>query len=1025
KIKLFLVLILGCFCLHAQEVCDNGTDDDGDGLIDLNDTTDCACAIPPIVESLLPNPSFDIFNNDADCESNQVNGAPDATGQANCLGGWVRASNTTTDAWHLITLPGSSPFWPGDIPQPIPSGVGAAGFFIGVHQDISGPGGIPVPGEDYREYLGACFQDEGLIAGVEYRLNFFLGLTSDDLPSADSSMSSPLPVTLNVYGIENCDQIPYVGVRCPELAGAEGWELVDQITVTEGTLDSWEEITTTFVSPNNYEAFAIGGSCDDPVFNPVLPFWRNYYFIDELRLNRAEEFEQPTVGPIAVSADDICDPDAQMVAPETENATYQWYRNGVAIVGATSQTYWPPQDDDFNGSYTVRVTTDDGCGIAEAVDLIRPRITNAFADSVAWCPEVFSFTISPSGLGSVFNDAYTFLWDDGSMQPSRVISGPGTYEVTITAFCEEFIETIEVIEGIEPTYEIVIEPEVACFEDTVTVSFISNFYWQSVLLFDETTFEQFFGSRTFRLPINELVGTIRLIASNQCDVVDIPLDLPTGGLEFEVDISPPDCEIPLGTATVSTTATNANFEWVDENGDVVGSASELSAPSGTYQLTISTDDGCEAVDQVTIPALVNPLAVTAEIVEPNCFGTAGSIRVAPTSGGAYSYEWLNEENNPIGATDFLIITEAGTYTLILTRGNCSITESFFVGFDSGLEFEVQVIRERCGNDGFAGLTIAEPPANLLIEWFEIDSDIPLPGNESGRDDLPAGDYRVELTAVAGCTAVREFTIGPRIPIVISSEVTIDDCNAPSGATLTILASGGERPYEYQLDNGPVQLEQPIFTNLGEGTYEIRVTDVFGCEAVAQSPEIILPAPILVEAGPDLTVDLGDFVTISTSASGEDIDQATISWSPPDGLSCTNCPRPRATPFESTVYTISYTDPLGCVFADSVLVRVFPTGRVYIPNAFSPNFDGRNDVFELYTDQSVGQILELKVYDRWGGQRYAYDLAPTEFPTTQETPRWDGTCNGSPCPTGVYVYFAKVRLLNGRELDFSGDVMLVR
>ncbi|MEL7377061.1 MAG: gliding motility-associated C-terminal domain-containing protein, partial [Bacteroidota bacterium] len=246
-----------------------------------------------------------------------------------------------------------------------------------------------------------------------------------------------------------------------------------------------------------------------------------------------------------------------------------------------------------------------------------------------------------------------------------------------------------------------------------------------------------------------------------------------------------------------------------------------------------------------------------------------------------------------------------------------------------------------------------------------------------------------------------------------------------GATLTILASGGERPYEYQLDNGPVQLEQPIFTNLGEGTYEIRVTDVFGCEAVAQSPEIILPAPILVEAGPDLTVDLGDFVSISTSASGEDIDQATISWSPPDGLSCTNCPRPRATPFESTVYTISYTDPLGCVFADSVLVRVFPTGRVYIPNAFSPNFDGRNDVFELYTDQSVGQILELKVYDRWGGQRYAYDLAPTEFPTTQETPRWDGTCNGSPCPTGVYVYFAKVRLLNGRELDFSGDVMLVR
>ncbi|MEM1324136.1 MAG: gliding motility-associated C-terminal domain-containing protein, partial [Bacteroidota bacterium] len=408
----------------------------------------------------------------------------------------------------------------------------------------------------------------------------------------------------------------------------------------------------------------------------------------------------------------------------------------------------------------------------------------------------------------------------------------------------------------------------------------------------------------------------------------------------------------------------------------------------------------------------------------SCTDGPGSISVVPTGGSAYTYQWLDEDNNPIGTTDLLPIAESGTFTLVLTDGLCSITESYFVGFDSGLEFEVQVQDERCGGDGFAGLVVTSPPVNLLVEWFALDSPTPLPGDDLSISDLPAGTYRVELSATAGCTAVREFTIGPRVPIEISTQVAIDDCDAPSGASLTIIVDGGEPPYEYQLDGGPVQIE-PTFPDLREGTYEIQVTDVFGCTSTAQSPEIVLPQPILVDAGPDQQVNLGDFVTLFALASGDNLDQATISWSPIDGLSCTDCTRPRAQPVESTIYTISYTDPVGCVFSDSVSVRVFPTGRVFIPNAFSPNFDGRNDVFELYTDQSVGQVLELKVYDRWGGQRYAYDLAPSEFPTTQEPPRWDGTCDGEPCAMGVYVYFAKVRLLNGDELDFSGDVLLLR
>ncbi|MEM6397975.1 MAG: gliding motility-associated C-terminal domain-containing protein [Bacteroidota bacterium] len=1024
KIKLASLFLCLCLAASAQEICDNGIDDDGDNLIDLNDTTDCACSIPPIVESLLPNPSFDQFTNDADCESNQPNGAPDGLGQANCLGGWIRASNTTTDAWHLITLPGAPPFWPSSLPQPIPSGVGAAGFYVGLNQNITDVDGSIVDGADYREYLGACFDEEGLIAGEEYQLDFFLGLAEATFQGPDSIVYSPLPLRLSLYGITNCDQIPYEGIRCPELSGAEGWTQVAEIVITDGDPDTWQAVSTSFISPDNYEAFAIGGSCDGTILGTDFEFWRNYYFVDELRLNRASEFEQPTIGPIAVAADDICDDDAEMVAPDIADADYQWYRNGVAIDGATGQTYWPPQDEDFNGQYTVRVTTDQGCGIAEEVDLIRPVITNAFADSVQWCDGIFSLNLTPSGLGTTFNDAYAFVWDDGSTFPTRQIFAPGTYSVTITAFCEELIETIEVVEGILPTYEITIEPEDDCFADTILINFESNFFWQGVLIANDVTFEQRFGQNPFILTQEDLADPWRLIASNQCFLIDEPLDLPQNNFELDVSVTPAVCETLLGSATVTTSASDPIYEWRDQNGVVVGMSEELVAPPGDYELSVVTSFGCETVEQVSIPPPNNQLAVTEEIDEPSCFGGSGSISVVPTGGSAYTYQWLDEDGQPLGNEASLDIAEAGRYTLVLTSGLCSISETYEVGFDTGIEFEVQVQDERCGDDGTADLVVTDAPTDLSVAWFEQGSNTPISDDNLSVGSLSPGTYRVELTAVAGCTAVEEFTVVAGTPIEITSEVGVADCASPTGANLTIVINGGTPPYEYQLDGGPTQIE-PTFFDLPNGIYEISVTDVFGCAITAESPEIILPEPIFVEAGPDLEVDLGEFVAISTTASGGTVSQATISWSPPDGLSCTDCPRPLAEPVRNTVYTISYTDPIGCIFSDSVLVRVDPTGRVFIPNAFSPNFDGRNDNFELYTDRSIGQVVELKVYDRWGGQRYAYDLTTSDLSTLQDRPRWDGSCGREPCAMGIYVYFAKVRLLNGEELDFAGDVMLLR
>lgn len=90
--------------------------------------------------------------------------------------------------------------------------------------------------------------------------------------------------------------------------------------------------------------------------------------------------------------------------------------------------------------------------------------------------------------------------------------------------------------------------------------------------------------------------------------------------------------------------------------------------------------------------------------------------------------------------------------------------------------------------------------------------------------------------------------------------------------------------------------------------------------------------------------------------------------------------------------------------------------VYIPNAFSPNDDGRNDTFEPYLQFGQPQSYEMHVYDRWGGQL---------FSTTNFSEGWDGTAAGTRLPTGYYVYFIRLVQANGNVYEAQGGVSLIR
>ena len=138
-----------------------------------------------------------------------------------------------------------------------------------------------------------------------------------------------------------------------------------------------------------------------------------------------------------------------------------------------------------------------------------------------------------------------------------------------------------------------------------------------------------------------------------------------------------------------------------------------------------------------------------------------------------------------------------------------------------------------------------------------------------------------------------------------------------------------------------------------------------------------------------------------------------SWTPSDFLNCNDCNSVNGSPDQDITYYFSYSDNKSCQFTDSIIVKViFP---LFIPNTFTPNGDGKNEVFKAHSE--ILEEYELLIYDRWGNLAYK---------TTDLSSGWDGTINGNPQPQDVYVYKLRYVLKHTRKWkEKVGIVSLIR
>lgn len=273
----------------------------------------------------------------------------------------------------------------------------------------------------------------------------------------------------------------------------------------------------------------------------------------------------------------------------------------------------------------------------------------------------------------------------------------------------------------------------------------------------------------------------------------------------------------------------------------------------------------------------------------------------------------------------------------------------------------------------------------------------------------AGNYTIQLiiTTDQGCTdtVTQDISIRPEPDALALGDTTV----CPNEPVL-LRASGGETyswgPFGERFDtpNEPNTLVYPS----GRTTYVVTVADDCYFDTASVIVDVY-PTPNIT-AMADTLVRAREPVTLLA-----DSDANPIMWSPETYLDDPNAQQPISRPEENMTYIVSATNQFGCTASDEVNVRIIPIcDELFIPEAFSPNGDGLNDVFAPI-DYGQSDMISFQVFNRYGQMLFEAN----NFGDT-----WDGTAGGKDQPIGTYAYLLRV-ICNEREVLYSGNFTLLR
>ncbi len=587
-----------------------------------------------------------------------------------------------------------------------------------------------------------------------------------------------------------------------------------------------------------------------------------------------------------------------------------------------------------SGTYSVIVTNAVGCSTSDEV-----TVFTVDADAVDLGPDVSlcqgeSLTLDATLPGS------SYLWNTGAVTPTITAVSSGSYWVTVTQGPCSVSDTVQ-ITVIEPG-TLDLGPDVAiCAGESITLDATlpgASYLWST-------------GAVTPTITV-ATAGDYSVTATVQSCTVSDAVNIIVTPLPV-VDLGDDQGLCPGASVTFDATTPGASYQWHDGS----TAATYTTDIPETVDVTV-TVSGCEASGGASAVAVDGPVA----FLGADTTLCAGATLLLDVSQPGATYLW--DDGSTAGSR---VVDAAGTYWVQVQRNGCVVSDTIVVAVFSPASVVLGDDLVLCIGES-TSLSVNAPGASVL--WST--------GATSQAIDVSEGGTYWVTVSIAACTASDTVTV--TMPVVPQPDLG-PDLTACAGEMVTLVVDAGDAAVQWSTGSTAATI-----TVNNSATYSVTLT-VDGCSTSDAVQVIFLPFIDTIDLGPDRILCPGAVAVLDATV-GAGVDYLWNTGSTDAELSV----------IQPGTYSVAALGP--CVDAAGMIT--FTLGEcepgVHVPNAFTPDGDGVNDVF-LPVIAGELESYRLEIFDRWG------ELL---FTTNDPAQGWDGMVGGMEAMDGIYVWQLEYR-----------------
>lgn len=494
-------------------------------------------------------------------------------------------------------------------------------------------------------------------------------------------------------------------------------------------------------------------------------------------------------------------------------------------------------------------------------------------------------------------------------------------------------------------------------------------------------------------------------------------------------ITAADCTGPIGSIALTVSGTsNYSYGWSTNPVQSTATASGLAA--GNYSCTITDAQGCATIFNGTV-SLHNNATLSVTATPPAiCTGSTTQLTVIPGIGTLTDFSWST--GSLTGTAITVSPTVTTTYVVAGTNASgCSAAAQITVIVQAIPAAPAANAVAVC--NGFnATLTVLSPDPALSYRWYNVatgGAPLVTANSYSVTNVTTATTFYVEAISSAGCISVARTPVAITVNPIPGAALLSDTSVCPVTDALLRVRNPNDPAITYRwysaLTGGAPVSTGYTFSIVGVSAPSIWFVEAISTAGCVSTPRdrtavsIIVPLP-----APVVSVDTISFSSLSfswpavTGATGYLVStNAGSTYLPPssgsNGTRHTITGLPGNT---SVTLLVKATGPTFCqtsAASGPVAATTLSTRDVFVPNVFTPNGDGKNDVLKVYANYV--RSIDLKIFNQWG---------QLLFSTTDVTSGWDGKHKGQLQPVGVYAYTLKLIRQDGTTVNKSGAINLI-